>query len=269
MFLGGAATATTDSSGLATSPPLLANGTPGRFTATASTDGVSTVATYTFDNHADVTMLAAVGRAKANARVGARYRRPLSVTVHDATGHPIEGATVNFAVAPAESGAAATFAGGSSQTTAMTDANGRASSPRLVANKTAGSFTATASTGDETLRYRLTNVPGAPASIAAGAASGESTVVQTRFAVPLAVTVTDQYGNPVVGQVVVFTTPAHGPSGHFAKRSRRTRVATNRNGVAVAPPLTANRKAGGFAVTARVEGSAPRAAFALINTGRA
>jgi protocatechuate 3,4-dioxygenase beta subunit len=268
MFLGGAATATTDSNGLATSPPLLANGTSGRFTATASTDGVSTVATYTFDNHADATTLAAVGSAKANARVEARYRRPLSVTVRDATGQPIEGATVNFAVAPADSGAAATFAGGSSQTTATTDANGRASSPPLVANKTAGSFIATASTGGETLRYRLTNVPGAPASIAAGAASGESTVVQTRFAVPLAVTVTDQYGNPVVGEVVVFTTPAHGPSGHFAKRSRRTRVATNRNGVAVAPPLTANRKAGGFAVTARVEGSAPRAAFALINTGR-
>src|SRR5579862_2776283 len=53
MFLGGAATATTDSNGLATSPPLLANGVVGKFTATASTDGVSAVATYTFDNHAD------------------------------------------------------------------------------------------------------------------------------------------------------------------------------------------------------------------------
>jgi hypothetical protein len=227
------------------------------------------VATYTFDNHADVTTLAAVGSARGNARVGAHYRRPLSVTVRDAAGQPIEGATVNFAVPPADSGAAATFAGGSSQTTVTTDANGRASSPPLIANTTAGSFSATASTGDETLRYRLTNVPGAPASIAAGAASGESTVVQTRFQVPLAVTVTDQYGNPVGGQVVVFTTPARGPSGHFAKRSRRIRIATNRNGVAVAPPLTANRKAGGFAVTARVEGAAPRAAFALINMARA
>ena len=34
------------------SPPLLANGVPGRYTATASTAGVSTVATYTLDNHA-------------------------------------------------------------------------------------------------------------------------------------------------------------------------------------------------------------------------
>lgn len=267
MFLGGVA-ATTDSNGLATSPPLLANGTPGRFTATASTDGVSTVAIYTFDNHAAVTTLAAVGSAKASARVEARYRRPLSATVRDATGRPIEGATVNFAVAPAESDAVATFAGGSSQAIATTDAHGQASSPPLVANKTAGSFTATASTGGDTLRYRLTNLPGAPASIAAGAASGESTVVQTRFAVPLAVTVTDRYGNPVVGQVVVFTTPARGPSGYFLKRARRIRVATNRNGVAVAPPLTANRKAGGFAVTARVVGSASLAAFALVNTAR-
>jgi protocatechuate 3,4-dioxygenase beta subunit len=268
MFLGGAATATTDSTGLATSPPLLANGTPGRFTATASTEGVSTVATYTFDNHAGVTTFAAAGSSKANARVEARYRQPLTVTVRDATGKPVEGATVNFTVAPADSGASATFVGSSSQATATTDANGRASSPPLVANKTAGSFTATASTGDQTLRYRLTNVPGAPASITAGAASGESTVIKTRFPVPLAVTVTDQYGNAVVGRVVVFTTPTHGPSGHFANRSRRIRIATNRNGVAVAPPLTANRKAGGFVVTARVEGTSPRAAFALVNKAR-
>lgn len=267
MFLGGAA-ATTDSNGLALSPPLLANGTPGRFTVTASTDGVSTVASYTFDNHAGATTLAAVGSAKANARVEARYRRPLSVTVRDATGQPIEGATVNFAVAPADSGAAATFAGGSSQATATTDANGHTSSPPLVANKIAGSFTATASTGAETLRYRLTNTPGAPASIAAGAASGESTVIQTRFPVPLAVTVTDAYGNPLAGKVVVFTAPAHGPSGHFLNRARTIRVVTNRNGVAVAPPLTASGRAGGFAVTARVEGAAPRAAFALVNTVR-
>jgi len=268
MFLGGAPTATTNANGLATSPPLLANGTPGKFTATASTEGVSTVATYTFDNRPDVTTLAVVGSVNTSARVDARYRHRLSVTVRDATGHPIEGATVNFAIAAADSGAAATFVGGSSQATATTDASGRASSPPLVANKSAGSFTATASTGNATLRYRLTNVSGAPASITAGAASGESTVIQTRFAVPLAVTVTDQDGNPVVGRVVVFTTPPHGPSGHFANRSRTIRVATNRNGIAVAPPFIANRIVGGFVVTARVEGASPRAAFALVNKAR-
>ena len=267
MFLGGPATATTNANGLATSPPILANGTPGKFTATASTEGVSTVATYTFDNHPDVTTLAAVGGAKASARVEARYRR-LSVTVRDATGQPVEGANVNFAVAPADSGATATFVGGASQNTATTDARGHASSPPLVANKTAGSFTATATTGVATLRYTLTNIPGAPASITAGAASGESTAIQTRFPVALAVTVTDRDGNLVVGRIVVFTTPGHGPSGHFAKRSRTIRVATNRNGVAVAPPLTANGKVGGFVVTARVEGTSPRGAFALINKAR-
>src|SRR5260221_1192164 len=268
MFLGGAATATTDSNGLATSQPLLANGIPGRITATASTEGVSAVAVYTFANHADLTTLPAARSSKANARVEARYRQPLSVTVRDATGQPVEGATVNFAVALADSGATATFVGGSSQATAMTDVNGRASSPPLVANKTVGSFTATASIGNETLRYRLTNIAGTPASITVGAASGESTIVKTRFPVPLAVTVTDRNGNPVVGQVVVFSTPARGPSGHFAKRSHRIRVETNRNGVAVAPPFTANGKVGGFAVTARVEGTSPRAAFALINKAR-
>ncbi|HEX9505732.1 MAG TPA: Ig-like domain-containing protein, partial [Acidimicrobiia bacterium] len=56
-FLGGEPSATTDSNGLATSLPLVANGVPGRFRATASTQGVATVATFNLDNRATTTAL--------------------------------------------------------------------------------------------------------------------------------------------------------------------------------------------------------------------
>ena len=61
FITGGPAEATTDANGLATSPPLQANDNPGRFTAVATVDGVTAVATYGLDNHAAAYTVAAVG----------------------------------------------------------------------------------------------------------------------------------------------------------------------------------------------------------------
>ena len=59
MFLGaGPASAVTNADGVATAPPLLANGVPGKFAATASTDGLSSVALFALDNHAAAMTLA-------------------------------------------------------------------------------------------------------------------------------------------------------------------------------------------------------------------
>ena len=252
-FLGGGpATATTDSNGLATSPALLANGVPGRFSATASIAGVAAVATYALDNHAVSTAIAAVASSAA-ATVEKRYPQPLRARVLDGSGNPVEGASVTFAIAPAASGAGAAFLGGGAQANVLTDVNGEATSPPLVADKTAGTFTATATTagGSRPLGYALKNRAGAPDAIAVGAASGESTTAGSRFPIRLAVTVTDKDGNAVSGAGVTFSAPARGPSGRFA-HGRTVRVATNADGVAIAPPFTANAKAGGYAVTAAV-----------------
>src|SRR5205823_4342796 len=122
-----------------------------------------------------------------------------------------------------------------------------ATSPPLVANKTAGPFTATATVagGAQPLAYTLRNLAAAPHTVTAGAATGESASVGSRFPVRLAVTVVDQNGNPVSGAVVTFSAPTHGPSGWFLRsphrRSRIARVRTDADGVAVAPVLTAGR----------------------------
>jgi protocatechuate 3,4-dioxygenase beta subunit len=281
-FLGGnQATASTDSNGLATSPPLLANGTPGRFTATAATERLAAVATYTLDNHAATTSIAAT-EPRLSATVETRYPRPLRARLLDASGQPIEGASVTFTIAPSDSGAGASFLGGSTTASELTDSNGQATSPPFRADKTAGRFTATATTpnGGEPASYRLENLPSAPETVTAGVASGQSTPTGSRFPVPLAVTVTDKNGNPIARLTVIFTAPARGPSGYFtihrtgkrkparAHTSRTARVATNSNGFAIAPPFTANTKAGGYIVTAAIKGTSKRAAFALVNQPR-
>ncbi|HEY2073148.1 MAG TPA: hypothetical protein VGG88_06210, partial [Gaiellaceae bacterium] len=247
-----------------------ANGTPGRFAATASTAGVATVATYTLDNHATATTLQASSTTRnAKAVVDTRYRSTLQARLVDSTGQPIEGAAVTFALAAADNGATAVFLGGTGQATALTNASGIAASPPLVANKIAGSFTATASApGAPSSQYALENLASAPTAITAGAADGQSVAVGTRFSIPLAVTVTDKNGNPVAGATIKFTAPARGASGRFAHKRSIARVRTNAKGIAVAPSFTANGTVGGYAVVVTVRGRSLRAAVSLMNLPR-
>lgn len=265
-FLGGEPSATTDSNGLATSPPLMANGVPGRFTASASTTGVSAVAIYALDNHAAATTLASTTARDPEATVDTTYRSSLQARLLDAAGQPIEGATVTFAITAADDGAAASFVGGTGQATVLTDTNGLATAPPLVANKTAGTFSATISAPGARVRLvTLENRAAAAASITPGAADGQSTTVGTRFAIPLAVTVTDKNGNPVPHATVVFAAPAKGASGRFARKRRIVRVKTNAKGIAVAPPFAADVSVGGYVVTATVKGRSVRAGISLLN----
>ena len=141
-FLGGGpAGAVTNSSGVATAPPLLAGAMPGRFTVTASTDGVSSVAVFSLDNHAYAMALTVMADADPVATVNARFRNALRARVVDGGGQPVEGASVMFAVAPASSGAGASFVGGAAQATELTGVDGVATTPALLANKVAGAYT--------------------------------------------------------------------------------------------------------------------------------
>jgi protocatechuate 3,4-dioxygenase beta subunit len=266
-FLGGGNQATdlTDASGQASSPPLLANSMAGRFTATASAAGISKPVSYPLRNVAG--RLTAT-RAPQQATVGTRYGRPLRARLLDPSGRPIEGVTVTFTLPQTSSGAGASFLGGGNQATDLTDGSGRASSPALLANSSAGRFTATASaTGSaKPLSYALRNLAGKAATVTPGAADGETTPAGTRFPIRLAVTVKDANSNSVAGALVTFTAPATGPSGHFAGGGRSVRVPTNSSGIAIAPAFTANGTPGGYVVTASVNGL--RVGFALVNEPR-
>jgi hypothetical protein len=264
----GAAQGTTHSDGVATAPPLLANGVPGTFMVTASTDGVSSIATFTLEN-LQVYATLTTGRTEHVAQVGGRYA-PLVVHVVSATGQPVQGAAVSFSVGATQGSAGATFLGGAAQASATTDATGTASSPPLVAGTISGRFTVVATTpaAPSSVTFPFRTLPGKPASIVAGAASGETATVHTRFSVRLAVTVTDVHGNAVPGARVTFLSPGHGASARFGKtHSHRATVKTDVHGVAVAPSLVANGKPGGYAVTASAAGKST--AFALVNLPKA
>lgn len=233
--------------------------------------------------------LAPVGHTRPTATVNRGYPQRLRALVLDANGQPVPGVPVTFSVGTGATGASASFVGtGATQATTTTDAHGVATSPALLANKTAGRFIATVAlagaSGSETDRdtgapagdvvpadYRLENLAGRPAAIAPWTAEGQSIPLGRRARLRLAVRVTDSVGNPVPGVRVTFGAPRRGASGRFMVHRRMVRIVgltTNANGVATAPSFTANRTPGGYVVVARVSRRGERTAFALVNGRR-
>jgi hypothetical protein len=120
--------------------------------------------------------------------------------------------------------------------TVLTDANGVATARAFTANTRAGSFSVIAKVSLSVgTQFDLTNLPGAPATIAATAGTPQSTTVGTAYPTALQATVTDAYGNAVPGVTVTFTPPAAGPGGSFA--GGLNTAVTDTNGVATAGPL--------------------------------
>lgn len=103
--------------------------------------------------------------------------------------------------------------------------------------------------------------PGPAATITAYSGSFQETTVLQPFPAPLWAQVKDASGNFVNGAQVTFAVPASGPSGTF---NGSPVVTTGTDGIAKAPPLTANNQAGSFSVTATTLGIPP-ATFTLTN----
>ncbi len=293
------ATVGADASGAVAAPTFTANGTAGGYTVTASSQYGSVSFSLTNTAAGIPARLTSVSLARRTAGVGARFPKPLQVRVLDAGGNPVAGATVTFTLDSANAGACGTsaagasFAGGGTQATAGTDANGLATSPVITANTAAGSFTATASlsgsggSGSENpgkaasptvtpVSFSLSNLAGKPTKLALGVGSTQSTPTGSAFQIRLAVTATDAQKNPVPGALITFSAPLGGASGRFTLRSdsphhrvhvsyaRTVAVKTNACGIAVAPPFTANDALGGYIVKASAKPARP-AAFALVN----
>ena len=175
-FAGGANTAVTNSSGVATSSVFTANSIAGAYTVTATAPGASAGASFSLTNLAgSAASSAATGGTPQSATVGTAFASPLAATVKDSGGNPISGVTVTF-TAPG-SGASGTFAGGAN--TAVTNSSGVATSGVFTANSTAGAYTVTAtapgaSTGAS---FSLTNLAGSAASIAATSGSSQTAAI--------------------------------------------------------------------------------------------
>jgi len=203
------------------------------------------------------TTLSLVSGDGQHSSVDGSYAQALLVQAADSLGNPVSDALVTYTVQPA-AGASATL----SSLTAYTDALGQASvtaSPNTVA----GAFTVSAAlTGVlSPCVFTLTNDPGVPATVTAdvGAAT-QSAQVTTAFLQALLVAVQDSHGNPVPGVTVSYGGPASGPAASFSSAAATTGSAGTASVTA-----TANSVAGGYAVTASVDGVTPPATFSLTN----
>jgi hypothetical protein len=266
----------TDATGSALVQPLTANDTAGSYAVTATCPYGSVSFALTNTSAGMPFKIAPLGPTGATATVAKRYTRRLRVKVGTAAGKPVASMTVTFTLGSASGtgastgsgGAGAVFTGGSARATVVTGPDGIATSPRITANGQVGGFTATASSSATSREavFHLRNRAGQPATLAAGVGATQSTAARTRFAIALAVTVRDSYGNRVPGARVTFAAPSSGPGGSFHRRETTATIKTNTSGIAVAPPFTANGRAGGYIVTATVSNLRP-VAFALVNTG--
>ncbi len=265
------------SSGVATAPNFDANDQAGTFYVDATIPSVSTAGVLfvlTSTNAGISSTVSAYAGTPQSAEVGTAYVSQLQAIVTDALGNPVHGANVTFSVAT-QNGAGATFTGGGSSVTEATNYNGVAETPTVLANTVAGAFSVVASTSgvSGSATYTLTNVAGPATTIVLGAGASQSVPVNTKFPIPLAVTVEDAYSNKIQGDSVVFSAPSTGASGNFAQSQSpggaqptyQVTVLTDSSGIAVAPTFSANGIVGGYVVTAYVAGVTVPAAFSLVN----
>jgi hypothetical protein len=263
-FAGGAVTAVTNASGVATSAVFTANSTTGAYNVIASVAGLATSASFALTNtQGSPATITTTSGTPQNAQINQTFGSPLVVTVRDAFNNLLSGITVTF-VAPA-SGASGSFAGGTNS--AVTTAAGVATSAAFTANATTGTFTVSASAPGAAgqAAFLLTVTPGPPSSIAATGGTPQTANISSAFPTVLTATVRDSAGNLIPGVVVTFSAPGSGPSGTFNGASS-SQATTNASGVATSPTFTANTTAGSYGVTASAPGVGASTTFNLTNT---
>jgi hypothetical protein len=269
-FAGGAlsATALSDANGVASAPTFTANGTTGSYSVGISLgSGTTTTAIGLTNTLGTPAAIVPSGGTPQGAKISTVFGSPMRATVTDSSGQPLGGISVTF-TAPG-SGASGTWSGAGTSAAVVTNAQGVAVAPNFIANGTMGEYVVTAQISGNTLvapaQYNLVNLAPDAVNVIVSNGTPQSARVGTTFGVPLQVTVRDNADALLSGVQVTFTAPATGASGTFTGGSRTATVVTNAQGVAIAPPLTANTTEGTYQVTAFVEGAGP-ANFALTNT---
>jgi uncharacterized repeat protein (TIGR01451 family) len=248
----------TDSSGHAVINAA-ANTKAGSYVVTASTSGAAAPVSVALTNLAGPAASISVAPADTHqsAQVSTAFVSPLLVSVTDAFGNAVSGATVMFVAPSAGPGAALSSA------SAVTDNAGHAS-VTATANSEPGSYAITALLGAlGQVDFTLTNTAGSLPAISTVAGSGASSTVGTAFATALEVLVTLD-GTPLANAAVTFNAPSSGATATLSASMVMTDVQGHAKVVATAGTLT-----GPYTVTASVANGIRSAAFALTNAAGA
>jgi uncharacterized repeat protein (TIGR01451 family) len=200
--------------------------------------------------------VAVVGGNPQTAQVNTVFADPLQAIVTDASGNPVQGASVVFGCFPASNGACIL-----SFNAQISDAQGMVS-PFATADDKIGTYVVQAMiNGGAAATFNLTNTAGPAFHLSAGGATAQNTQVNTPFASALRVSVTDASGNPVAGTIVNFAAPGSGASAVLSAAS----AITDASGAA-SIGASANLVAGSYLVSASVSGIALPLNFNLTNT---
>lgn len=155
---------------------------------------------------ASVTVLQGNGQ---NGRVGEPLPQPLVVSVSDASGRPVQGATVVFVLTDAAPGASL------APDTTTTDAGGTAAVQVILGTRPGAQAGEVHAIGDAgaptaTTAFTLTALPESADGIIAVAGDGQSAPVGSALPQPLVVEVADAFGNPIPDVAVIWTTEGGG-----------------------------------------------------------
>jgi acetyl esterase/lipase len=242
-------------SGIATAPALTANSTVGSLSVTATSGSVSATFSLTVTQQSAPASVTIVSGNSQSIKEGTAASVPLAVSVTNQYSQTLPGVTVTFT-----SGAGASFSGATSAVS-VTNSSGVATAPGLIANSTVGPLSVTASANGVSAAFSLTiTQQTTPTSLAIVSGNNQSIVEGGTAATPLAVSVTNQYGQTIPGLTVTFSSAAGGSFGGAPTAA----VVTNSSGIATAPALTANSTIGPLSVTASANGAS--AAFSLTIT---
>ena len=233
------------------------DGSVGSATQTTDSDGVARVGSWTLGTSAGANTLRALassipdsvfisatglsgtavaiqleaGDAQTDT-VAATLAAPYQVKVVDVNGNGVAGIPVSWAV---------TGGGGSVGGASMTDADGIASTTRVLGT-TAGNQSATGAVGGLTgspVAFTATALPGAPAVVEEVVGDGQTATVATQVSVAPSVRVEDQFDNPIAGHSVTFAVTGGGGSVMPASA-----VQTGADGIAAVTSWTLGTTAG-------------------------
>jgi hypothetical protein len=176
---------------------------------------------------------------------------PLVATVFGVDGNPVSGQLVAFAIDSLPSGASGQVL---SQTSATTDAQGRAATTMTLGNKI-GTYRVSATVpglGGSPVTYRLVSTVGLPKTLALVQGAGQTKPVGSALDNAYVVRVLDAASNAVPGVSVQFTIDTI-PSGATGQSLRVINALTDAQGQAQAV-LTLGSKVGAYVVTASSSG---------------
>lgn len=252
---------TTDSTGHATLPSILADGAVGNWTGAVIVAGVPSISTtFSMAAVSGVTLVPTALTLQSSGATGAITGQAFGAQVFkvvDQFASPMPGKTVTFTVPSAGNG---TFVGGVVTTTAVTDSNGLATMPTLVAGATVATFNMTASILALNVAVPLTVANGATAaSISVISGANQYTPPSTGFAHPMVALVRNTLGTPLGGVAVTITKPGAGASCTCASNAL-----TNASGL-VSIDAIANATSGTYEVSMAVAGVTLPAVFTMTN----